>query len=65
MTLEWIRCPCGCRFPRPPGELYDRCLGCVLASRLRASGITADDPGLVIIREWNVVAYATAKAAAA
>lgn len=48
-AVEWIRCPCGCRFPRPRGELYDRCLGCQTNNRLRGSGITADDPGLARI----------------
>jgi hypothetical protein len=65
MTVEWIRCDCGSRFPRPGGEVYDRCLGCVLSGRLLASGIAPDDPGLVIIRQCNAVAYATAQAGAA
>lgn len=59
-AVEWLRCDCGSRFARPRGEVYDRCLSCVLASRLRASGITAGDPGLAIIRAWNAVAYAAA-----
>jgi hypothetical protein len=65
MTVEWVRCACGCRFPRPRGELYDRCLTCVVASRLLASGIAADDPGLATVREWNAAAYAAAQARAA
>jgi hypothetical protein len=60
VPVEWLTCPCGTRFPRPPGASYRACLGCETRQRLKDAGFASRDPALLALARWNAAARAKA-----